>query len=154
MLILTSFKTTMSQIATWQNSITLFSHAVSVTDNNLKTHLNLGAALDNKGQTDDAIHQYKQALTINKSFYPAWLNLGNAYFKKEMYDKAIFHYYKALELQPNASVHCLIGISLGRTGNLKMAIHAFDKALEIHPGLEVALKNKKIAAALLKSKQK
>ena len=115
----------------------------------------MGAAFENKGQLDDAIYHYKQALKINKNLYPAWLNAGNACFKKEMYDEAVFFYSKALELKPNVSdVHCLIGISLGRTGNLKMALQAFENALTIAPNSTVALKNKRIAEELLNAEER
>jgi tetratricopeptide (TPR) repeat protein len=63
------------QAGYWKNSITLFSHALAVTENNYLAHNNLGVALFNKGDVEGSIYQYKKALQINPGFTKARINL-------------------------------------------------------------------------------
>ena len=49
---------TRQQLGYWQDSETLFRHALEVTENNYLAHNNLGDALIKKGQIDEAISQY------------------------------------------------------------------------------------------------
>lgn len=154
-LIVTFSMITMNQLTTWQNSITLFKHALSVTQNNWIAHLNFAAALSNEGQIDESIYHYHQALKISKNIPTAWFNLGNAYSSKQMFDQALSHYRTALELKPDyADAYCGIGALMGRKGDLKMAIKAYEKALAINPNLNSALKNKKYAEKLLETGQR
>ena len=50
---------TRQQLGYWQDSEALFRHALAVTENNCLAHNNLGDALDEKGQIDEAIRQYR-----------------------------------------------------------------------------------------------
>ena len=57
------------QVGHWKNSITLFKHAISVTENQYPSfssvHNNLGYALEKKGDIGEAITHYKTAIKIN-----------------------------------------------------------------------------------------
>ena len=52
------------QVGYWRNSETLFRHAIEVTKNNYVAHDNLGAALDQKGQYDEALANFEEAFRI------------------------------------------------------------------------------------------
>lgn len=53
---------TWRQTALWKDSITLFTHALSIDARNPLAHNNLGIALEAEGRTDEAIAHYRQAL--------------------------------------------------------------------------------------------
>ena len=53
------------QVKFWQNSETLFLHAVDVTDDNYLAYNNLGFFYSNMGQTERAMKFYQSALKIN-----------------------------------------------------------------------------------------
>ena len=55
---------THQQVSFWNNSFTLFSHAIEVTQNNYIAYNNLGVAYNNIGRHQDAIEAYKQAIRI------------------------------------------------------------------------------------------
>ena len=61
--------TTWVQAGHWKNSITLFKHAVNVTENKYPSFAvaydNLGYALAKKGDIGEAITHYKTAIEIN-----------------------------------------------------------------------------------------
>ena len=55
---------TRQQIGYWKDSEALFRHALAVTENNGVAHNGLGMALDQKGQINEAIRQYQEALRL------------------------------------------------------------------------------------------
>ena len=52
-------------------------------------HYNLGCALEEKGQFDEAITQYQKAIELNPFFAAAYSNLGCALQEKGQLDEAI-----------------------------------------------------------------
>ncbi|MBW2491193.1 MAG: tetratricopeptide repeat protein [Deltaproteobacteria bacterium] len=90
---------TFFQIRHWKNSITLFEHAIRVTENNYKAHNNLAIASE-PIDLDRAIFHYKEALKINPKFATAHGNLGLALCRKGNYEEAVSYFAKALEINP------------------------------------------------------
>ena len=67
-----------SQLRFWQDSGTLLSHAIQVTEGNFIAHTNLGFHLENTGRLDEAIKHYMEAVRICPQYGAAWNNLFNA----------------------------------------------------------------------------
>ena len=55
---------------------------------------------DKKGQLDQAISDYTQALEINPKYDKAYYNLGITFAKKGLLDQAISNYNQAIEINP------------------------------------------------------
>ena len=73
-------------------------------------HNNLGGALYQKGQVDEAIAECQKALEINPSFVEAHFNLGTALFQKGQMDEAMAEYQKAVKINPShADAHYNLG---------------------------------------------
>ncbi len=90
---------TFFQVSHWKNGVTLFEHAIRVTENNYKAHNNLATALDTT-DLDRAIFHYKEALRIHPKYLIALCNLGLALNKKGDYDEAALYFTKALKIDP------------------------------------------------------
>jgi len=90
---------TFLQINYWKNGVTLFEHAIKVTQNNYKAHNNLATAL---GATDPerAISHYKAALRIHPNYVTALCNLGLILYQKGDYEQAASYFTKALSFDP------------------------------------------------------
>jgi len=78
-IIFTLLITTWGQVSHWKNSITIFKHAIRVTDkkypNTARIHNNLGFALFSIKKTEEAISHYKMAIKLNPDLAAAHNNL-------------------------------------------------------------------------------
>lgn len=86
------------QLGYWQDNVTLWTHAIAVTDGNFLAENNLGKALVNEGREEEgATHFYKAA-----SIYPddpvSNLNIGIYEQKQGKYAAAIEHYQKTVSI--------------------------------------------------------
>ena len=123
-----------AQTAYWRNSESLWTHTLACTSDNYTAHNNLGNALLKKGNVDEAIAHFQEALQIIPDYAEAHNNLGNALLKKGNVDEAIVHYQKALQIKPDyAGDHNNLGYALLKKGNVDEAIAHFQKALQITP---------------------
>jgi protein O-mannosyl-transferase len=103
---------------------------------------NLGTLLEGKGQLDEAIRQYQEALRLNSDNAEARNNLGSAFTKKGQGDEAIRQLQEALRLNPDIAVaHNNLGIALAGKGQLDEAIRQYQEALRLKPDYAQAHNN-------------
>jgi tetratricopeptide (TPR) repeat protein len=102
---------------------------------NARAHYSLGEALATRGQFDEAIAQFQQALEIQPDIVAAHNNLGALLGRRGRFDEAVAHYRKALEIKPDvAAAHYNLGNALAARGQFDEAIADFQQALQIQPG--------------------
>jgi len=100
--------------------------------NNAKIHSNLGNTYMRKGMLDEAIAEFRQALSINPNLAGAHINLGNAYTKNGMLEEAIIEYKKALTINPNlVEAHTNLSVVYYTKKNYKLAILHCDKIVQL-----------------------
>jgi protein O-mannosyl-transferase len=90
---------TFLQLRCWENAVSLFEHAIKVTENNYHAYNNLGTALGTI-DPDRAIAYYKEALKINPAYGFALYNLGTILIQKKDYHGAVLYLNKLLKLNP------------------------------------------------------
>ena len=140
--------TAKGQFQYWEDSTTLWTHALAVTTRNNIAHNNLGASLADQGKTDEAIAHYSEALRIKSDYADAHNNLGVALADEGKLDEAIAHYFEALRIRPDyADAHSNLGIALANEGKLDEAIAQFAEALRINPDSAKAHNNLGVALA-------
>jgi tetratricopeptide (TPR) repeat protein len=130
------------QVKYWTNSVTLFEHAINVTDDNDTAQLNLGEALAEQGNMNKAVKHYKAALNVNPDLAGANFNIG-VYFREEgKIDEAINHFSKVLHgKSDHADAQCELGDTLKRRGDLSRAVKCYLEAIKIRPGYAKAYNN-------------
>ena len=136
------------QVDHWRNSITLFKHNIKVTADNWLAHNNLGVALADQGQIEEAINHYQEALRLKPNYQDAHSNLGIALADQGRVEEAIDHFQEALRLRPNdEEAHNNLGIARASQGRINEAIDYFQEAIRLNPKYEDAHNNLGIALA-------
>ena len=91
---------TSRQLSYWQNSITLFEHALQVDSNNACAHYMLGSELVEQGRIQEAMQNWDTALEIE----PWWANIhgriASILCGQGDFTGAIARYRRALEIDP------------------------------------------------------
>jgi protein O-mannosyl-transferase len=130
------------QLGYWKNSVTLFKHAIEVTDGNRLAELNLGAALVSQGRLQEAVAHYRDVLRRSPDLAEAHVNLGATMAAMGNLEQAIDHYQQALEIMPDAAeAHNNLGAALMTKGELDRAATHLAEALRIKPGYAEAQLN-------------
>lgn len=126
------------QIRHWQNNITLFSHTVSVTENNWVMMNNLARAHLQQGNTAAAAQLYEQALKI-KPFVFAHFYLAQIHHAEGRIADAERHYLAALELDAESvPINHSLGEFYRRQNKREPALHYFRNVLKLSPEHEQA----------------
>jgi len=155
-LILTLMPITWIQVSHWKSSITVFKHAIKVTDKKYPTfaaaHNNLGNALSAERKNEEAISHYKMAIKLNPDLTDAYNNLGAALFHAKMTEEAIDYFKEAIRIRPDyAPAYNNLGAVLLNAKMTEEAIDYYKEAIRIRPGFAAAQKN--LEMALLRSEE-
>jgi Flp pilus assembly protein TadD len=139
----------LAQLRHWLNSATLFSHTVSVTQDNAIAHYNLGQALSMQAQAlavrnrmseattlwRASVPHYQEAVRIRPVYFSALNNLGLTLAKLGDPAAATGYYGAALKLEPkNDVVHFNLGLSLLALGRGDAAVEHFKTVIALSPG--------------------
>jgi tetratricopeptide (TPR) repeat protein len=95
------FMLTFFQVSYWKDSITLFKHTAAVTKNNDIMHYNLGRLYLQRGDANEAITHWAEAIRIKPDQPTIHKNLAVLFAQKGDIDKAIYHYRQALTYRPD-----------------------------------------------------
>ncbi len=122
------------QVRLWQSGLTLLTHTLKVTKSNGIAHNNLGVALLELGNPEEAILHYREALRIDPKQAVAHNNLGIALMKTGRSEEAITHFQEALRIDPrNAPARTNLGVCLAARGMTEEAIVQYKEALRSAP---------------------
>jgi tetratricopeptide (TPR) repeat protein/serine/threonine protein kinase len=110
-------------------------------------HVNLGAALYDKGDLDGTVAAFREAIRLKNDYPDAHSNLSAALHDKGDMDGAIAACHEALRIKDDhARAHTNLGAALRAKGDLDGAISEFRKAIALDPKLVTAHNN--LGAAL------
>jgi tetratricopeptide (TPR) repeat protein len=134
---------TENQVRYWQNSITLFDHALNVTVDNYLAYNNRGVAYRDQGNGEKALADFDRALAINPNYADAHNNRGLVLAERGDDKRAIRSYDRAIGIRPKfAEAYYNRGISLRHLGMGDRAFEDFSRAIEINPGYVKAYLNR------------
>ncbi len=123
-----------AQTAYWRNSEALWRHTLACTTDNLIAQNDLGDALVQQGQLEEAITRFQTALQIKPGYAEAHYNLGNALVQQGKAAEAIVQYQLAVQDKPTyVEARNNLANTLIKQGNLDEAIAQFQQALQLKP---------------------
>ena len=94
----------------------------------------LGIALQKKGDFNESILNFNQAINIQPNFDLAHNNLGNVLKETGKFEEAMISYQQAIKLNPNyAEAYSNLGNALGDLGKFEEAITNYQQALKRNP---------------------
>jgi tetratricopeptide (TPR) repeat protein len=104
---------TWQQCGYWQNSTTLFNHALQVTKDNYLAHNARGITYGELGQYQWAIADFNKAIGLKQDYADAYYNRGFAYAKLGQYHLAIKDFNEIIRLKPDyEEAHRLLKLAL------------------------------------------
>jgi len=122
------------QTGYWRDSMALWTRALACTRDNYLAHNGLGNDIASKGQTEQAITQFRAALQINPASAGSHYDLGNALLKQGQVDQAVDEFRATLRIDPaSPDAYCNLGNAYVRLGRIDQAIAQFRAAAQIDP---------------------
>ena len=119
-----------NQASTWQNSVTVFQHAIDVVPKNFFAYNHLGLAYHNRGM----IYQNEAKAAYAKGNIERANELTK--LSKENFDRAGKNYAMSVEIAPHYdSANGNLGVYYAFRGDIDKAIEQFKKATEVNPYL-------------------
>ena len=98
---------TWQQVGVWNDSVTLWSHAVALAPDNRAAHFNLAGAHEGAGRYAAAVAEYEEVARLSNRFRGRWyITIGWNYEKAKVDLLALAAFHKALALEPGLSDAC------------------------------------------------
>jgi len=116
----------------WKDGLTLWSDVVQKSPNKARGHHGLGVAYQNLGHLDEAIQEYKTALTLKPDYVEAHYYLGAVYRNLGRLEDAIQEYKAALTLNPKDNkAYGNLGFIYLEQGRVSDALAAFKEQVPV-----------------------
>jgi protein O-mannosyl-transferase len=126
----------------YQNQDRLWTDILSKNPTCWVAYNNLGNALLQKGDLNEARIEFQKTLEINPNYADAHYNLGVTLLQMGQMDEAMVEWQKALEINPDmADGQADLGNALLQNGKTDEAIDHYQKALKINPNYADAHNN-------------
>jgi tetratricopeptide (TPR) repeat protein len=130
-------------------AIELYKKAIELAPMSAEAYINIGAALAEKGNNEEAVNFYLKALSINPYMEEAYVNLGNVYVSTGKLPDGIQQYKKALQINSAfLPAHNHLGLAYMRNGNITAAIRHFQVTIKSDPYHKQANNNLRLAVIL------
>jgi hypothetical protein len=114
----------------WRNSISVFTHSLTATDELYPAVIGKGIAPKNP------------SLPLHSGLYTPYYNLGTAFAEARLFNKARQHLELAIKADPSFSkAYINMGVVLAQLGDLDASKRYYEQALVVDPGNELAIKN-------------
>jgi len=123
------------QIGYWKDSVTLWSHVLSVTESNFAAEDDMGGALIQADRPDEAFLHYERAASIAPKDPVSHANMGTYFHQHDRLREAIEQYETAIRLTNNTGLlvdtYTNLGSAYRQAGDYARSRESFDHALQL-----------------------
>jgi len=131
-LLLACLVATSLQIPYWQNSATLFTHAVRVSSNNYLMYEKLGEVFNEAGRSEEALHYYSESVRIRPEWAEGQYTFGTLLLKTGNVREAVRHLDAAVKRDPGyAQAYNNLLEGLVRLGDLEHGIQMLARSVQL-----------------------
>jgi|SRR5579862_1059146 len=128
-----------AEVSYWQNSVTLWQHAIDVMPENYVAYGALAAIRADEGKPAAALDLFQKAVQADPNYPNAHLDLGYQLMQAGRVDEAARQYEAALQLKPDyAEAHQSLGVVLALEGRTAEAVDHYREAIRLEPDLATA----------------
>jgi Flp pilus assembly protein TadD len=125
---------TTCQVRYWDNSATLFAHAIKINPNSYGLRTNYGISLDDLGRPAEAVIQYQAAVKIAPELPDAWQDMGVSLQHEGKNDEAMNCFRQVTEKYPDYELgHAAVGFTLLHEGKPADALPELETAANLNP---------------------
>ena len=133
---------TYRQLGYWSDNLTLWSHAIEVTDGNYLAENIVGSMLMDQGKSDEALPHFVAATEMNPADAQAYMAIGTYDLQHGEAAQAIAQYEKTIALTDDAvrknlwlrsTTLARLGSAYRQAGRYDEARRSFRQALELNP---------------------
>jgi tetratricopeptide (TPR) repeat protein len=125
------------QLGYWQDSVTLWSHALAVSGDNFIAHDGIGTALVLRGQAEEAIGHFRAAERLFPEDPISQLNIGAYEQQHGNLRSAVEHYRAGIRLTPDPALQinglANLGAAYRVLGEYDHARQSYESALRLNP---------------------
>jgi tetratricopeptide (TPR) repeat protein len=139
---------TEKQLSYWRDDVRLFSHALSVTQDNEPVRGCLGLALEAAGRKAEALAEYRVSLKLNPYRMETYGHLADVLADTGQTNEALATLQQGLQIKPNdGPTHVHLARLMADSGRTNEALAEFQTALQINPADAIALRGHGILLA-------
>jgi len=125
---------TFNRNAVWATEYTLWNDAANKAPYSSRPHNNLGVYLAGQGRTDEAVREFREALSLAPGDSDAHNNLGLFYLDHGQADKAVEEFQAAIKLDPTQfGAHANLGLAYLKSGEFDKAAEYLEAAIRLNP---------------------
>ncbi|MBI5643613.1 MAG: tetratricopeptide repeat protein [Deltaproteobacteria bacterium] len=133
---------TLSRNEVWADKIAFWKDIAEKSPDKARAHINLGFAYREEGLLDEALDEYRKALTIEPQNPVLLNNIGVAHLMLGNIDEAIKAIKSSIQARPDyPESHNSLGYAYFTKGRIDEAIVEYNEALKLKPGYTEAEKN-------------
>jgi Flp pilus assembly protein TadD len=160
--VIMTFGMFLTEVGAHDQAIDILRKGLGIIDHDPEIWNYLGVAYWSKGNYQEGLKAFEQALSLDGNYPIAINNLGSLHLsiylktkQPEDYQKAVAHFKRAIELDPKyESAYNGLGTALKTAGDVECAIANWEKALAIKPDFGYALYNLGLAYIVRGDKEK
>jgi tetratricopeptide (TPR) repeat protein len=132
----------------YRNELRMWTDTVARRPDNGRAHYNLGHALYQKGDLDDAMAHLKEAVRLTPDDAKSHIMLGLVLVARGQTEAGIAHYREAMRLDPKEPVaHFNLAVALASRGLVDEAITEYAETIRLEPRFMEAHNNLAVALA-------